>query len=524
MFWSPHDAAQYFSAMRQGTETSSWLVYNRFTEEPHVPALMYTLYVGIGKLSGLLGIEFDEAFMAAGSAGRLFLCLAAYAFAGIVSRDTTTRRAALIVVTLSTGFSSVLAIISLMTGLPMPLNSRELNDPELNTFLTFFTAPHLMFGLGLLLIAARLVADCWEHGGWGRRAALALVVVTLGFINPFSLVPLCLIVGAHAVFMTGWQRRVDFCGWSAVFAVGLPSLPFMLYSALAFTGDSFWGATYGAQNVTLTPPVADVLWAFGVLIPLAMLGLRQYLRQLTTGRVLVLLWIVLAVVLMYSPIGIQRRFGIGLHPLLSLVATFGLLMVWRKIRGLSGSVRLLRPFATVGLAQALFGSSAHMYAVGLSIALMPPLFHSPDLVGPGSDRSSYQQVSLHEAAEWLAPRVGPDDLILSATLTGNFLAGAVPARSYVGHWVATLDYPEKKRLAEWFFSKPLDAERREFLAQRGVRYVLYGRNERLLRAEPAADGDIAADSAMAVASGVDVILVASFGDGETTVYAVRPRG
>src|SRR5688572_28534645 len=35
MFWSPHDAAQYFSAMRQGTESASWLIYDRFSHEPH---------------------------------------------------------------------------------------------------------------------------------------------------------------------------------------------------------------------------------------------------------------------------------------------------------------------------------------------------------------------------------------------------------------------------------------------------------------------------------------------------------
>jgi hypothetical protein len=485
--------------------------------------LMYTLYVGIGKLAGVLGVGLDEAFMLAGSAGRLFLSLAAYFFSGIVTRDSTTRRAALIVVTLSTGFSSVLAVITLTTGLAMPLNSRELNDPELNTFLTLFTAPHLMFGLGLLLIAARLVADCWEQRGWARRAVLVLAVGALGFTNPFPLVPLCAIVGAHAVLMTVWHRRVDIGGWTAVFAVELAALPFVLYSALAFTGDPFWAATYGLQNVTLTPPVDDFLWALGMLIPLALLGLRPYVRSLTVGRVLVLLWIVLAVVLMYAPTGIQRRFGIGLHPMISVVAAFGLLMIWRPIRRMTGSVRLLRPFAMVGLAQALFGSSAHMYAVGLSIALLPPLFHSPELLGAGSDRSSYQHASLRSAAEWLAPRVGPNDLVLSATLTGNYLAGAIPARSYVGHWVATRDYTEKKATAEWFFREPLDAARRDFLVQQDVRYVVYGWNERLLRIDASTGSDVEYLSGD-VTDRLDVTLVASFNDGETVVYAVRPRG
>jgi hypothetical protein len=482
MFWAPHDAAQYLSAMRQGAASSSWLIVDRFTQESHAPALMYTFYVGLGKLASLFGIGLENAFLLASAAGRFFLCLALYSFTGLAFREQGPRRLALVLLALSSGLASVLALAQLVTGIPMPLNSRELNDPELNTFLTFYTAPHLMFGLGLLLLAARMYAACWETGSWSLRAPLVLTVVLLGLTNPFPLVPLCVVIGAHAVLMTVLRRRIDLDGWSGAVGAGLAALPFVVYSYLTFTLDPFWGATYGAQNHTLSPTVLDLLLGIGSLIPFALLGLRGFVTPLTPGKGLVLLWLILSVTLMYFPMGIQRRFGLGLHPTLTLVASYGVLAVAQALRRMPVRLRLLRPFATVGMGQLLFGSSAHMFIVGMTIALAPTMAWNTYAVGAGADRSSYQQASVHAAGLWMAERVSQDDLVLAATLTGNYLAGATPGRVYVGHWVATLDYTEKKRRAEWFFGGQLDAERRQFLIETGADYVVIGPAERLLGA------------------------------------------
>ena len=54
--WFVNDFAQYESAMRQGAEQSGWLIHDAFTAEPHQPAFMFPLYVGIGKLAATLQV------------------------------------------------------------------------------------------------------------------------------------------------------------------------------------------------------------------------------------------------------------------------------------------------------------------------------------------------------------------------------------------------------------------------------------------------------------------------------------
>jgi hypothetical protein len=483
MFWAPHDAAQYFSAMRQGAAGPAWTIYDHFTQEQHGPALMYTFYVGAGKLAGLLGISFDEMFLLTSTAGRIFLALAVYAFAGIATRDVYLRRLALVVISLSTGLATVLALVQIATGIPLPLNFRELNDPELNTFLTYFTAPHLMFSVGLLLISARLYAQTWETPRWRTRICLLLAVAGLGLTNPFPLLPLCVIVCLHTAAMTVWKRRINVGGVVGALTVMVGAAPFLLLSLVTFTLDPFWSLTYGRQNVTLTPDTQDLVLALGLVALLALFGLRGFLRPLTPGRLLVVLWIVAAILLMQAPTGIQRRFGIGLHPMLALVASFAVYDLRRALLCLRSPLFVLRPLTTVAVGQALFGSSAYMYVVALTIALAPSMAWKPYPDAAGADRSSYQQADVHAAADWLAATAQPDDVVLASALTGNYLAGILPGRSYVGHWVATLDYGAKKSRAEWFFAQPLDDERRAFLADAGIDYVVLGPAERLIGAE-----------------------------------------
>ena len=212
MFWGVNDTSQYYSAMRQGVASTSWLIYDRFTQEPHAPALLYPLYVGLGKLAWLFGAGIEATFLNASTVGRLALLVAIWYFTRLISDDPKLHRMGLVLVVFGSGLSSVLAVVEQVSGLTMPLAGRELNDPEFSTFLVLFTAPHLMFGLALLLTAIRLYIDCWIESTPWHHLALALSVVLLGLANPFTLVPLCAMVSAHALAMLGWKRRLDRSG------------------------------------------------------------------------------------------------------------------------------------------------------------------------------------------------------------------------------------------------------------------------------------------------------------------------
>jgi len=484
MFWAYNDPPQYYSAMRQGVGSASWLIYDRFSQEPHGPALLYPLYVALGKLAALVGWSIEETFLDAAMLARIFLLIAVYAATGIVSRDRTTRRVAFVLVSTSSGLAGFLALVQLLTGWTFPLSQRERDNPELNTFLLLFTAPHLMLGMGLLLVAARLYADCWRGPTTGRQLALAATVAALGFTNPLTLVPFMVVALAHGIVMALHRRRLDVAGHSGLVVALVAASPTMIGNFVTFTFDPFWSSTYGRQNVTKMPPLDEIVLALGLLIPLAALGLPSFVRAMTPGRLLVLLWVLLAVVLMHAPTTIQRRFGIGLHPMLALLAAFGAVIVWRAIRRVDwGPWRPARPVLLVGLFQALIGTSVATYMIAATTAIAPSLnMLIPDV--PRADRSAYQPTLMAEAAGWLAANASTDDLVLGSVLTGSYLAGAAPSRVYVGHWVATLDYAGKTRDVHWFYDGPLDDERLAFLARQGIRYVVYGPHERRMGGDP----------------------------------------
>jgi hypothetical protein len=54
----------------------------------------------------------------------------------------------------------------------------------------------------------------------------------------------------------------------------------------------------------------------------------------------------------------------------------------------------------------------------------------------------------------------------------------MPGRVYVGHWVATLDFSRKQRDMAWFYRGPFDEQRRQFLTDQRINFVVYGPFER----------------------------------------------
>jgi hypothetical protein len=386
----------------------------------------------------------------------------------------------------------VITMLGLVTALllpfvgpiELPVSGRDLEETEFGTFLLLFASPHLMFGLGLMMLAGLAYARSWRTRGWGMVLTSAGLTFGVGIVNSYSLGTVCAVVSAHAVVMTVLARRLIWRGLAAAALVNLAALPILAYGVLTYVlgTDPFWGIAYGRQNVTPTPGVLNVLVSFGLVLALAIVGAPSVARRLTPGRVLVLTWIVVAVLLMYLPVGVQRRFAFGLQPMLAMVAAFGLPSLWRLV---AARRRLpwtfVRPLGIVLLIQALGGSAILLTAVALSRAAEASDFN------PGEERSDFFPAALAPAGRWLGQHATPDDVILAEPTTSNYLVQTMPGRVYVGHWSATVDYLRKKDEVAWLFGGDLDADRSAFLHDRDIRYVVVGPQERRHLAWTASD-------------------------------------
>jgi hypothetical protein len=480
MLWSPHDFSQYAAAMREGAATTSWLIHDHLTAEPHAPAFMYPLYVGLGKLAGLLRLDVQAVYHGAEIVARAILLIAVYRFCAEVFSGVGERRLAFTLVVFSSGLAFWVLLLQIMIpidgirGLPLtPEHSR----PEVSTFLVLFTAPHLMLGLAFLLLAAGEYLGSWTRPGLRTAASTSGAVFGLGLTNPFGLVTLCVVLVGHLIVMRLRRHHPPRSAWLSSSLAMLVAIPFLLYNLLVFGGDPFWGVVYGAQNLIPSPPAPVLAMGFAPVLALAALGLPGFVRAPGPGRWLVVVWIALSLALICIPtaVGFQRRFVFGVQPMLGLVAAVGLTAVWRWARCGDTPWRAFgRRMGRHLVMVTLFSSTVCFYGRELQIVTRP---------AEGAARDgAFHSVALREAGQWLATVMGPHDVVLAEAPTGNYLAGVTIGRVFVGHPIGTLGHDEKRRAAWQFYLGMHDEAGHSFLAANNIRYVVYGPHERALGA------------------------------------------
>lgn len=472
-FWFVGDFSQYQAAMLEGGFSDSWLVHDHLTAEPHSPVLMYPLYVALGKLAASLGLDAMALFTTLEWLGRIVLVGALYGFVGTFLPRPRERRLAFLLAVGTIG----LAAWTVPLGLALDaagIRSRDQIEPipvnvflEFNTLGTFFSAPHLMLGLALTLLAAPLYLQASQRGQARWLAALGGATATLSAIHPFNLPVLLSVLLADALLALRASGRAR--PLVAAVVATCAAAPLTLYSALIFQLDPFWSATYRTQNLMPAPPPWSLPIDLGIVLlaaPAAWWTVRTWPAE---RRRLLLLWVALAFAWLYLPVPYQRRFAFGVQPALAVLASVGLLAInhWMRERAW-GPVRRRAVNYTVAFA-----------------ALMGVVFTAASLLASAARNTPFEvyvwSKSEVEASQWLAAHSGPNDVVLTATKFAIPLAGVIHGRVVHAHPVATLDYTEKEALVKRFYSADASTtERSALLRQTGATIVALGPRERAL--------------------------------------------
>jgi hypothetical protein len=484
-FWFNHDFSQYEAAMREGARSTSWLIHDHFSAESHPAILMYPLYVAAGKLAALFGLGDQTAFAALEWLGRLSVLGALYAFAATFVHDVKIRRLALVLAIGTLGLDVWGAGLRLLfealhaTVLAQLLPAEVNPYLEVSSFGVLLSAPHLMFGLALTLLAAplylraisadetpRSLVGTGVTDGAAPIATLLLAadVALLSLVHSFNTPVLASVLAVHAL-LTG--RRA----WPAGIAAILAAMPMTLYSALVFSRDPFWSATYGAQNEMPSPAPWALPFDYGLVLLAAPLAWPIVRRWPAERRWLILLWIGLGLAWMYAPVAFQRRLSFGVQPALAVLSAVGLVHAnaWLRARRASGLQR-----------------RAFNYVVALAAASTSLLVYLSLLASAAFDRPTPVYLWTRaeaQAGAWLGNHSGADDVVLAATNFANPLAGDIDGRVFQGHNVATLDNRRKEQAVWRFYAADTTAaERAQTLEASGVTVVALGPAERALGA------------------------------------------
>jgi hypothetical protein len=422
--WFINDFAQYESAMRQGAAQSGWLVYDAFSAEPHQPALMFPVYVALGKLAAASHVPATVLERLAEAVARISVVLAIWHFARTFTSNASAARWATILALFGSGFEIIGAALGGYTG----------NwSYESNGFGLLFAAPHVPLAMAATLVLAARYLRPRNTLGPFELVTTAGLSASVALLHPFHL-PVLL----GALIVTGvvfWRTGRGVANLAAALAASLGALPVLVPTVTTFAFDPFWLQTYGEQNVLPSPAPHELLVDFGPLLLLA-LGGAWSLR----GRVApfgVLVWLLLLAIAMYLPAPFQRRLSFGIQPSLAILAA-NALVAW------SSSVS---PHRATLIRLAIVAASASGTVLILVGVVASGFTNAPLEVY----RSTRQ---LDAVAAWLNERAAADEVILADWPTSNYLAPRTAARVFGGHPVATLHAQEKRFIVASVFAHP----------------------------------------------------------------------
>jgi asparagine N-glycosylation enzyme membrane subunit Stt3 len=219
---------------------------------------------------------------------------------------------------------------------------------------------------------------------------------------------------------------------------------------------------WSAQNLILSPAPVHYLLAFGPLALLAAIGGWQTWKGGSARGLMLIGWSILAPVLVYLPFSLQRRLALGAQVPLSILAAAGL---WRLLRA-EEATRRWRSVSISLVTLLALSNVALLAGVGWEVSRRsPPIFQSQAEVS---------------AADWLGAHTTPDQVVLAAFETGNYLPTRMSARVFAGHGPETIYADLKTDMLNRFFANGDDTFRTELLRDYGISYLFYGPAERAL--------------------------------------------
>jgi hypothetical protein len=454
-FIGVEDANSYLAKMLMGAK-DGWLFHLPFTSEPHPGVFLFTFHLLLGKISTATGLPPTLTYhLARVILGLLFLG-AAYQFIAAFTDNIKVRKVAFLLVGLGSGLGWLVIVTGWADRIGLPL---EIYLPEGFNFLILLHLPHLLMAEILLLGGFLLLLRAWqvERKAWLWAVCAGLTFFLALVIAAFYLVVIVAVLAVTLLLHWWLIRRLP---WTeiglAALAVAI-TLPIALYNFWVFTSIPVF-QVLGQQNIVRSPAPVHYILAYGVLVVLAIPGIKVFWHKQDPYGLFLIAWVVAVPLLVYLPFNLQRRLVMGVQLPLSILAATGLFHLCQT------RVKLWRQ-SSLGLV--IFSSLTNIFLlvgglVNIS-AQQPPIFHPTTQV---------------EAIQWLA-HTANGEVVLAVYETGNILPAYANVRAFVGHGPETIYSDEKQAQARQFFSGTTGDEwRRELLKKFNVRYVYYGPDEK----------------------------------------------
>ena len=450
------DYSVHLATMALGAR-GQWQYNFRFTSETHQGRYVKLGYIFLGHISRWLNLDLVSTYHLARLCFGLFSLLCLYKLAQLVFFEVYFRRLFFLLVALSSGLGWLQWIFKLVPNASISPIDFWAIDPYFFFGLMMF--PHFMMSVFLSLGMICLWGAYLRYFDWWRVVLIVIMGASIQLIQPYvPILPDVAMVGAALGCMVR-SRRFSWRLVGMLVLIGSTQVPLLIYNLGIFRQDTIWQA-FATQNLTLSPPFVYYLWGFGLLWPLALVGigisLQSIFSRIAGNKVQfnisfealggALLWVLTALLLTYLPWQLQRRFMFLFVAPLGIFAIFGLrdgIAHWLESRF---SARLSHRRIGALLLVVFMSMSSLYLALGTSLYLSsrPDEFFDP--------------ASLVQTVDWLARHADKDDVVLSSERVGQLVAARTGLRVYIGHPIETLDYTNKKDLVQSLFAGEIDLD------------------------------------------------------------------
>ncbi len=310
LLFNPIDGYSYLAKIRQGLD-GNWLFFLPYTAEKGGGAYIFLFYIFLGHLTRLLHVSPGLIFHIARVAASVFLLWSIHRLLKHRLRfDDGEVFLAMLLVTLGAGLG--------WAGIFLDVILPDFWLAEAYPFLSMFANPHFPLGIGLLTY---ILSFDQESTGWKKILLLIFSGLALSIVLPFGFVCASLILTIDLMWKSIEKRKA----YNPINVLALiPGGLCILYQYIAVIADpvlSHWNS----QNITITPPILELLAALAPAALAAVAGLAIAIRHREIpGRELLVTWSVVCLFLALLPFGLQRRFLTGIFIPLVILAVIAL--------------------------------------------------------------------------------------------------------------------------------------------------------------------------------------------------------
>jgi hypothetical protein len=465
--FNPIDGNSYLAKMQAGFQ-GDWLYTLPYTLEPGPGAFLFAYYVLLGHLSRLIQISPIWVFHLARLAGAVLMLLALWRFYSRIIRDRVWQRTAFALALFAAGLGWL--------GMAAGYLTADMWVAEAYPFLSAYANPHFPLGLAFLVYLLTPPQQQEPVSGHPRLDALSTILVglVLAIVLPFGLVVAAVVLAGLAAWnflhllglhIKGQISR-QVLGYLVARSQELRKLLLsltggglvLLYDQWVVASDPMFSG-WNAQNLTPSPVWWDVALSFAPLLLLAVPGGWLVWREKDSKQRVLLVWVVLGLLLVYLPFGLQRRFFTGLLIPLAGLAALGLQCIasslgakWARLVAVLAFILVL-PTTLLNLMIGLYG-----------IQTRDPLL--------------YITADEMQAFRWLAENSPDGAGVLAGPQSGLLIPAFSGRRVVYGHPFETVEASRQEALVERLFTGNYFLEDLKVLSQ--VDYVFYGPRERAM--------------------------------------------